>query len=153
MLHFHYSFHCSKSNSAFIVCTHQTSTDACYLARHVGLLAGVPIKSTALTVNRLCGSGFQSIINGAHVCKLRQTVYVSVTFTSPYCLSLSLSLSLSLCILQEIKLGEADIVLTGGTESMSQAPYAVRNARWGSPLGVDLKVHVHASCSSHDVIK
>lgn len=50
-------------------------------------------------------------------------------------------------VLQEIKLGEAEIVLTGGTESMSQAPYAVRNARWGSPLGVDLKVH--ASCSSH----
>ena len=49
-------------------------------------------------------------------------------------------------ILQEIKLGEAEIVLTGGTESMSQAPYAVRNTRWGSPLGVDLKVH--ASCSS-----
>ncbi len=31
-------------------------------------------------------------------------------------------------------------MLTGGSESMSQAPYAVRNARWGSPLGVDLKV-------------
>ena len=44
--------------------------------------------------------------------------------------------------LQEIKLGEANIVLTGGTESMSQAPYAVRNARWGSPLGVDLKVMI-----------
>lgn len=43
-------------------------------------------------------------------------------------------------VFQEILLGEADIVLTGGTESMSQAPYAVRNARWGSPLGVDLKV-------------
>ena len=42
--------------------------------------------------------------------------------------------------MQEIKLGEAEIVLAGGTESMSQAPYAVRNARWGSPLGVDLKV-------------
>ena len=49
-------------------------------------------------------------------------------------------------ILQEIKLGEAEIVLTGGTESMSQAPYAVRNTRWGSPLGVDLKVR--ASCFS-----
>lgn len=44
-----------------------------------------------------------------------------------------------LCV-QEIKLGEAEIVLTGGTESMSQTPYAVRNARWGSALGVDLKV-------------
>ena len=42
--------------------------------------------------------------------------------------------------LQEIKLGESEIVLTGGTESMSQAPYAVRNARWGTTLGMDLKV-------------
>ena len=33
------------------------------------------------------------------------------------------------------------MVLTGGTENMSQTPYAVRNARWGSPLGVDLKVN------------
>ena len=32
------------------------------------------------------------------------------------------------------------MVLAGGTESMSQAPYAVRNARWGTALGVDLKV-------------
>ena len=44
--------------------------------------------------------------------------------------------------MQEIKLGEAEIVLTGGTESMSQTPYAVRNARWGSALGVDLKVGI-----------
>lgn len=35
----------------------QTSTDAAYLARHVGLRAGAPIKSAALTLNRLCGSG------------------------------------------------------------------------------------------------
>ena len=42
---------------------------------------------------------------------------------------------------QEIKLGESEVVLTGGTENMSQTPYAVRNARWGSPLGVDLKVN------------
>ena len=32
---------------------------------------------------------------------------------------------------------------------MSQAPYAVRNARWGSPLGVDLKVYMYTSCFSH----
>ena len=62
---------------------------------------------------------------------------------------LSLFPVLCICAFQEIKLGEADIVLAGGTESMSQAPYAVRNARWGSPLGVDLKVH--ASCSSQIV--
>ena len=45
----------------------QTSTDAPYIARHVGLKSGVPDSSIALTVNRLCGSGFQSIINGAQV--------------------------------------------------------------------------------------
>ena len=43
----------------------QTSSDAIYCARHVGLKAGLPITTPALTVNRLCGSGFQAIINGA----------------------------------------------------------------------------------------
>jgi acetyl-CoA C-acetyltransferase/acetyl-CoA acyltransferase 2 len=43
----------------------QTSADAIYCARHVGLKAGLPITTPALTVNRLCGSGFQAIINGA----------------------------------------------------------------------------------------
>src|ERR1041385_4399259 len=40
----------------------QTSGDAIYGARHVGLKAGVPKNVPALTVNRLCGSGIQSII-------------------------------------------------------------------------------------------
>jgi acetyl-CoA acetyltransferase family protein len=44
----------------------QTSADAIYLARHVGLQAGLPIEVPAVTVNRLCGSGFESIIQGAH---------------------------------------------------------------------------------------
>src|SRR5438132_2666552 len=43
----------------------QTSGDAIYGARHVGLKAGLPKEVPALTVNRLCGSGIQSIINGA----------------------------------------------------------------------------------------
>lgn len=43
----------------------QTSSDAIYLARHVGLRAGVPQEAPALTVNRLCGSGFQAIVSGA----------------------------------------------------------------------------------------
>lgn len=43
----------------------QTSGDAIYGARHVGLKAGLPITTPALTVNRLCGSGFQAIISGA----------------------------------------------------------------------------------------
>jgi acetyl-CoA acetyltransferase family protein len=43
----------------------QTSSDAVYLARHVGLAVGIPEERPALTVNRLCGSGFQAIACGA----------------------------------------------------------------------------------------
>lgn len=79
----------------------QSSSDAVYIARHVGLGAGVPMEATSLTVNRLCGSGFQAVVSAA----------------------------------QEIVLGDADIVLAGGSENMSQAPYAIRNARFGINLG------------------
>lgn len=75
----------------------QTSSDAIYLARHVALRAGIPFDRPALTVNRLCGSGFEAIVQGA----------------------------------KEIVLGESEVCLTGGTESMSQAPHVVRGARWG----------------------
>ena len=57
-----------------------------------------------MTINRLCGSGFQSVISAA----------------------------------QEIMTGQAHIVLAGGTENMSQAPYALRNVRNGTRYGVDL---------------
>src|SRR6184192_2616736 len=79
----------------------QTSGDSIYGARHVALKAGLPIETPALTVNRLCGSGMQSIVTGA----------------------------------QMIQLGEAKTVLAGGMESMSQAPFVVRGARWGIGLG------------------
>ena len=79
----------------------QTSADAIYLARHVGLKSGLPIETPAVTVNRLCGSGFEAITQGA----------------------------------QLILLGEAEAVLAGGAESMSQAPHVVRGARWGLRLG------------------
>jgi len=79
----------------------QTSADAVYGARHVGLKAGVPVEVPALTVNRLCGSGVQAAVSGA----------------------------------QLILLGEADVVLTGGMESMSQAPHVLRGLRQGLRLG------------------
>src|SRR5437762_10749418 len=79
----------------------QTSGDALYVARHVALKAGLPIEVPALTVNRLCGSGIQSVISAA----------------------------------QLIQLGEANTVLAGGMESMSQAPHVIRGARWGLKLG------------------
>jgi len=56
----------------------QTSADAIYCARHVGLKAGLPITTPALTVNRLCGSGFQAVINGAEQILLGETEAVLV---------------------------------------------------------------------------
>ncbi len=56
----------------------QTSPDAIYIARHVGLKAGLPISTPALTVNRLCGSGFQAVINGAEQLLLGETDAVLV---------------------------------------------------------------------------
>lgn len=79
----------------------QTSADAIYLARHVGLRIGLPQHVPAVTVNRLCGSGFEAVVQGAH----------------------------------HLLLGESEVVLVGGTESMSQAPHVIRGARWGLPLG------------------
>jgi acetyl-CoA acetyltransferase family protein len=54
----------------------QTSGDALYGARHVGLRAGLPIEIPALTVNRLCGSGMQSIVNAAQMIQLGEATTV-----------------------------------------------------------------------------
>uniref|UniRef100_A0A8C6TA77 Acetyl-CoA acyltransferase 2 n=1 Tax=Neogobius melanostomus TaxID=47308 RepID=A0A8C6TA77_9GOBI len=63
-------------NSVIMGNVMQSSADAPYIARHVGLRCGVPIPVPALTVNRLCGSGFQSIINGA---QLEDTLWAGLT--------------------------------------------------------------------------
>lgn len=79
----------------------QTSSDAIYLARHVGLKAGVPVEVPAVTVNRLCGSGLEAIVQAARM----------------------------------VQAGEAEVILAGGTENMSQAPFVLRGARQGLRLG------------------
>ena len=79
----------------------QTSGNAVYGARHVALKAGLPIEVPALTLNRLCGSGIQSLISATHL----------------------------------IRSDEADCVLAGGMENMSQAPHVIRGARTGFRLG------------------
>ncbi len=50
----------------------QTSRNAAYGARHAALKAGIPIEVPALTVNRLCGSGIQSIISASHMIRLEE---------------------------------------------------------------------------------
>jgi acetyl-CoA acyltransferase 2 len=59
----------------------QTSADAIYCARHVGLKAGIPVATPALTVNRLCGSGFQAIVTGAEQILLGEAEAVLVAGT------------------------------------------------------------------------
>src|SRR5438876_9997964 len=54
----------------------QTSGDAVYLARHIGLRSGIPKEAPALTVNRLCGSGLQAIILAAQEIQLGQAEFV-----------------------------------------------------------------------------
>src|SRR5580765_2416956 len=54
----------------------QTSGDALYGARHVGLRAGIPIETPALTVNRLCGSGMQAIVSAAQMIQLGEASVV-----------------------------------------------------------------------------
>ena len=56
----------------------QSSVDAHYGARHVGLKAGLPIDVPALTVNRLCGSGIQAVINGAQYIQLDEAGFALV---------------------------------------------------------------------------
>lgn len=53
----------------------QTSADAIYLARHIGLRAGLPIGVPALTLNRLCGSGLQAILTAAQSLRLGESIY------------------------------------------------------------------------------
>jgi acetyl-CoA acyltransferase 2 len=53
----------------------QTSPDAIYLARHVGLRVGLPIDVPALTLNRLCGSGLQAILSAGQSLALGTATY------------------------------------------------------------------------------
>ncbi len=70
------------------------------IARQVSIKAGLPIETTAMTINIVCGSGLKSVALAAN----------------------------------QIKAGEAEIVVCGGTENMSAAPYAIPSARWGARM-------------------
>ena len=54
----------------------QTSGDAIYGARHIGLRCGIPIPTPAVTVNRLCGSGFESLLQASHRLRLGESTMV-----------------------------------------------------------------------------
>ena len=70
------------------------------VARQVSIKAGLPVETTAVTVNIVCGSGLKTVAMAA----------------------------------QAIKAGDADIIVAGGTENMSLAPYVIPSARWGARM-------------------
>jgi len=72
-----------------------------YMARVAAVEAGVPVGTPALTVNRLCGSGLQSIVSAT----------------------------------QHLLLGDCDVAVAGGAESMSRAAYFLPAGRWGQRMG------------------
>lgn len=86
-------------------------------ARQAALKAGIPFGVSALTINKVCGSGLKSVMLAAN----------------------------------EVKLGEADFVVAGGMESMSNAPYILSGARDGFRMGdqklVDSMVHDGLWCA------
>lgn len=70
------------------------------VARQVSIKAGLPVETTAVTINIVCGSGLKTVAMAA----------------------------------QAIKAGDADIIVAGGTENMSAAPYVLPAGRWGARM-------------------
>jgi len=89
-------------------------------ARQAQLKAGIPVTSSALTINKVCGSGMKAV----HLA------------------------------MQAIIAGDAEIVVAGGMESMSQAPYVLRNAREGFKMGdqklIDSMINDGLWCAFND---
>lgn len=81
------------------------------VARQVALGAGAPSSISAMTINKVCGSGLRAVSLAAQI----------------------------------IAAGDGEILLVGGTENMSAAPYLVRDVRWGARMGdvglVDYMLH------------
>ena len=91
----------ARVDEVYFGCANQAGEDNRNVARMAVLLAGMPQSVPAATINRLCGSGLEAVIQG---CRM-------------------------------IKLGEADVVLAGGVESMTRAPWSVPKPAEGYPNG------------------
>lgn len=89
-------------------------------ARQAALFGGLKDDVSALTINKVCGSGLKAVVLAA----------------------------------QAVKLGDSSIVIAGGLESMSNAPYSLQKARFGYRLGhgklVDLMIHDGLWCAFND---
>ncbi|MBX5482749.1 MAG: thiolase family protein [Myxococcaceae bacterium] len=91
----------ARVDEVFMGCANQAGEDNRNVARMAVLLAGFPQSVPAATVNRLCGSGLEAVVQGARM----------------------------------IRLGEADVVIAGGVESMTRAPWSMPKPPDGFPTG------------------
>lgn len=87
-------------------CANQAGEDNRNVARMSALLAGLPVTVPGVTVNRLCGSGLQAVIDGARA----------------------------------ITVGDAELIVAGGVESMSRAPLVMAKPTDAYPRG-DVTAH------------
>ena len=88
-------------DEVYLGCTNQAGEDNRNVARMASLIAGLPVEVPGLTVNRLCASGLEAIVQAG----------------------------------RQVRLGEADLVLAGGVESMSRAPFVMLKPERGFPRG------------------
>jgi 3-oxoadipyl-CoA thiolase len=88
-------------DEVFMGCTNQAGEDNRNVARMAVLLAGLPEEVPGVTVNRLCASGLEAVVQAA----------------------------------RQVRLGEANLVLAGGVESMSRAPLVMLKPERGFPRG------------------
>jgi 3-oxoadipyl-CoA thiolase len=91
----------STVDEVYVGCANQAGEDNRNVARMASLIAGLPQEVPAVTVNRLCASGLEAVVQAA----------------------------------RQIRLGEADLVLAGGVESMSRAPLVMLKPERGFPRG------------------
>jgi 3-oxoadipyl-CoA thiolase len=80
-------------------CANQAGEDNRNVARMAALLAGLPFEVTGVTVNRLCASGLEAVVQAARA----------------------------------IRTGEADVLVAGGVESMTRAPYVMEKSAEAFP--------------------
>jgi acetyl-CoA acetyltransferase family protein len=88
-------------DDVYMGCTNQAGEDNRNVARMASLIAGLPVEVPGVTVNRLCASGLEAIVQAA----------------------------------RQVRLGEAELVLAGGVESMSRAPLVMLKPERGFPRG------------------
>ena len=84
----------SRVNDVILGCANQAGEDNRNVARMAALLAGLPVDVSGVTVNRLCGSGMEAVVQAARA----------------------------------VRTGEANLVVAGGVECMSRAPFVMPKA-------------------------